>query len=146
MTEPTGPKWICSYQGESGPGLDAQMRLADSTLFNAFLARGSRVCPPDTRLSHPSDGAEFIHALFERLRPLPVGSAHWPMQFVICLARRGRIKVSTRLERQGWSIWLAAERPDTRQWLVGQQQRCQQSLARRLGQPVRVQLMFGDLP
>ncbi|SEE14303.1 type III secretion system HrpP C-terminal domain-containing protein [Pseudomonas deceptionensis] len=127
------------YPRDSGP----LRRIADSKLFNALLVPGGQGSPPDTRLENTAQAAEFAQAMSEQLMPRLGGSGHWPLQFVICLARCGRITVSARQERQGWSVWLDAERADTGQWLAGQLQRCQQSLARRLGQPVRLELMQG---
>ena len=142
MTELSVPTLQRVLPHDSG----SRRRVADSKLFNAFLASGVQGSLPDTRLANPADAVEFAQAMSEQLMPRLGGSGHWPLQFVMCLARRGRIKVSARHEPQGWSIWLDAERADTCQWLAGQQQRCQQSLARRLGRPVRIELMQGVRP
>lgn len=139
LTVPAPQRVLGQYPRDSG----VLRRVADSKLFSALLAPGGQGCSPDTRPANPADAAGFIDAMSEQLMPRLGGSGHWPMQFVMCLARRGRIKVSARHEPQGWSIWLDAERADTCQWLAGQQQRCQQSLACRLGRPVRVELMQG---
>lgn len=85
--------------------------------------------------------AGLVQALFEQLMPRMAWSGQWPLQFVIGLARRGRIKVSARYERYAWSISLEAEQYATHQWLASQQQYCQRRLARKLGHSVRIQLM-----
>ena len=126
---------------ESVPGFVACARATDSKLFCVLLARGSHAGPPATRLSNLADACGFAYALSDQLVPRLGRIGHGPMQFVILLARRGRIRVSARHECQGWSIWLDAECRDTCRWLAGQQQRCQQAIAQRLGQPVRVQLL-----
>lgn len=90
-------------------------------------------------LSGPDAG--LVRTLSEHLMPRMAWVGQWPLQFVIDLARRGRINVSARYERRAWSISLGADQYATRQWLASQQQHCQRRLARQLGQSVRVQVI-----
>ena len=90
-------------------------------------------------LSGPDAG--LMRTLSEHLMPRMAWVGQWPLQFVIDLARRGRINVSARYERHAWSISLQADQYATHQWLASQQQYCQRRLARTLGHPVWVQLM-----
>ena len=104
----------------------ASVAEADSTLFADNLSGAD---------------AGLVRTLSDHLMSRMARSGQWPLQFVIDLARRGRINVSARYERRTWSISLAADQYTTRQWLASQQQHCQRRLARQLGQPVRVQVM-----
>ena len=87
------------------------------------------------RFADNLSGTDFglAHAMSEQLLPRVAVTGQSPLQFVICLARRGRIYVRARYERRAWSISLEAEQAGTRQWLIRQQQHCQQHLARTLG-------------
>lgn len=114
---------------------------ADHQLFARFMVHGYPATPSGTRGLSPAADAGLIQAVADQLLPYASGGGQWPMQFVIELARRGRVHVSARYERRVWAISLEAEQVATSQWLTNQQQVCQQSLARTLGQSVRVQVI-----
>lgn len=117
--------------------------VSDRTLFINLL-RGGESNAPATGLSVvPGGDAQLIKALSEPLLSRAGGSGPWPLQFVIDLVRRGRIKVSAGYERGVWNIALQPELACTGRWLTTQQSCCQERLARRLGQPVRVSLQRG---
>ncbi|MES2870941.1 MAG: type III secretion system HrpP C-terminal domain-containing protein [Pseudomonadota bacterium] len=109
--------------------------VADSQLFAGLMAGGT------SRVSPSAADVRLAQAVSDQLLLRVSGASQWPIQFVIELARRGRVHVSARYERRVWTISLQAEQAATSQWLGEQQQSCQQSLARRLGQPVRVLLI-----
>lgn len=126
MAQPSGLKpALLSFHDYQAPAT-APVSDADSQLFA-------------DNLSGIDSG--LARAMSEQLLPRMAVTGQLPLQFVICLARRGRITVRVRFEPQGWGISLEAEQSGTRQWLARQQQHCQQSLARKLGQPVCIQLM-----
>lgn len=114
---------------------------ADHQLFARLMGDGCEATPSGARGASSSADAGLIPAVADQLLAHMSRGGQWPMQFVIELARRGRVHVSARYERRVWAISLEAEQVATSQWLVGQHHTCQQSLARTLGQPVRLQLM-----
>ena len=120
------------------------LKTAQLSFHDYQAAVVARVSEADSKLFADNlSGTDtgLAQAMSEQLLPRVAVTGQLPWQFMICLARRGRINVRARYERQAWSISLEAEQSGTRQWLARQQQHCQQSLARKLGQPVSIQLM-----
>lgn len=120
------------------------LKTAQLSFHDYQAAVVARVSEADSKLFADNlSGTDtgLAQAMSEQLLPRVAVTGQLPLQFMICLARRGRINVRARYERQAWSISLEAEQSGTRQWLARQQQHCQQSLARKLGQPVSIQLM-----
>lgn len=120
------------------------LKSAQLSFHDAQTAVVARVSEADSKLFADNlSGTDFglAQAMSEQLLPRVAVTGQSPLQFVICLARRGRIYVRARYEGRAWSISLQAEQAGTRQWLIRQQQHCQQHLARTLGQPVSLQLM-----
>ena len=120
------------------------LKTAQLSFHDYQAAVVARVSEADSKLFADNlSGTDtgLAQAMSEQLLPRVAVTGQLPLQFMICLARRGRINVRARYERQAWSISLEAEQSGTRQWLARQQQHCQQSLARKLGQPVCIQLM-----
>lgn len=122
----------------------SSVSLVDSTLFARLMADGYGESPlsPKVSWSVPCADVGLIHAMAELLAPRLSGGGQWPMQFVINLARLGRINVSARYERRVWNIALEAEQTSTYEWLVNHQQVAQERLTQTLGAPVRVQLLL----
>jgi len=119
------------------------LKSAQLSFHDAQTAVVARVSEADSKLfadNLSGTDSGLARALSEQLLPRMAVTGQLPLQFVICLARRGRIIVRARFEPQGWGISLEAEQSGTRQWLARQQQHCQQSLARKLGLPVSIQL------
>lgn len=120
------------------------LKTAQLSFHDYQAAVVARVSEADSKLFADNlSGTDtgLAQAMSEQLLPRVAVTGQLPLQFMICLARRGRINVRARYERQAWCISLEAEQSGTRQWLARQQQHCQQSLARKLGQPVSIQLM-----
>lgn len=130
------------YQPQARQAAISSDSLVDSRLFARLMADdyGEPSLRPQVSCSVPCADVGLIHAMAEQLAPRLSGGGQWPMQFVIELARLGRINVSARYERRVWNIALEAEQASTYQWLVNHQQITQERLAQTLGQPIRVQL------
>lgn len=138
MTLPSELKSVRVFS--RAPQLDVRQTIAcvaDRQLFAGLMAGGASHVPP------PVVDEGLIQRLSDQLLARLGSGDHRPVQFVIDLARRGRVHVSARYERRVWTVSLGAEQAATSQWLAGQQQNCQLRLAHTLGQPVRVQLMQG---
>jgi len=117
--------------------------VSDRTLFiNLLRGSASNARALDMNVTRSID-AQLIQALSGPLLYRAEGGGPWPLQFVIDLVRRGRIKVSAGYERGVWNIALQPELAFTWRWLATRQPCCQERLARRLGQPVRVSLQQG---
>lgn len=118
----------------------ATARMTDSSLFARFVAQQGteKSWGCSESFTRAGTGCDLLQAIGERCGPRWTRGVSTPMQFVISLARRGRINVRAHHEYAGWTFSLEAEQSATHQWLIGQQPDCQARLSRTLGQSVRV--------
>ncbi|CRM41348.1 MULTISPECIES: type III secretion system HrpP C-terminal domain-containing protein [Pseudomonas] len=127
---------------EREPGVGGYVPLEQGRLFAHLLAGGAA----EKRFGHSrldikaSVEAARADVLIEQLvAPIQAG-AQWPLQFVLCMPRQGRINALVHRDQNAWAIELDAQDDATNHWLRGVRQQCQERCTQALGQTVRLYL------